>query len=410
MGEYDLKVKSKELIGLLSNNKGMAKLVESIVNQVLEHELTDYIGVDKHQHSKDRPDYRNGYRARKLYTRVGQLTLRVPQTRTGAFSTEIFNRYQRSEQALVSTLMEMYVHGVSTRKVKKITEELCGTEFSKSTVSRLCVELDVRVSAWKNRPLGDIEYPFIVVDAITTDIRRDHAVRCSGVLIAYGINADGHREILGMMVADSETEANWDSFFKELKSRGLKGVDMVVSDNHGGLVSALKKNFQGAQWQRCQTHFIRNILGHSPRHCRREIAGELRLIFASPNKDMAIKLAKDVICRFESKASKAMNCLETGLEDALAIMSLPERYRKKLRTSNMAERVNEEIRRREISVRVFPNEDAAQRLIGAILSDIHDEWKEAISRYFDMTEYNDHKTETGDRAQDNNNNVVAINE
>ena len=224
MAEYDLKVKSNELIELLSNNEGMTKLVSSIVNQVLEQEMTDYIGVDKHQHSTDRPDYRNGYRVRQLYTRVGKLTLRVPQTRTGEFSTEIFNRYQRNEQALVSSLMEMYVYGVSTRKVTKITEALCGTKFSKSTVSRICISLDAKVSAWNNRKLDCKDYPFVIVDALTTDIRRDHAVRSSGVLIAYGVNSDGVRDVLGMLVADSETTASWDELFKNLKSRGLKNV------------------------------------------------------------------------------------------------------------------------------------------------------------------------------------------
>lgn len=409
MAQYDCKIKSTELVELLSNNEGMTNLVSSIVNQILEQEMTEYIGVDKHQHSTDRPDYRNGYRVRQLYTRVGKLTLRVPQTRTGDFSTEVFNRYQRNEQALVSTLMDMYVHGVSTRKVTKITETLCGTKFSKSTVSRICTSLDAKVAAWNNRALDDKEYPFVIVDALTTDIRRDGAVRCSGVLIAYGINGDGVREILGMLVADSETNASWNELFKSLKSRGLKKVDLIVSDNHGGLVSALKKNFQGVQWQRCQTHFIRNILGHTPRHCRKEIAGELKLIFTAPTKETAIKLSKETINRFESKAPKAMDCLESGLEDALAIMTLPDKYRKKLRTSNMAERVNEEIRRREIIIRVFPNDGSAKRLIGSILADINDDWREA-NRYFDMTDYLDYKKESLESEQNSNNNVVAINE
>ncbi len=410
MAEYDLKVNTTDLVELLSKSEGMAKLVESIVNQVLEQELTEHLGVEKHQHSKNRPDYRNGYRTRTLYTRVGSLTLRVPQTRTGSFCTEIFNRYQRNEKALVATIMEMYVTGTSTRKAKKITEALCGTEFSKSTVSRLCSDLDIKVEAWRNRKIDDKDYPFIIVDALTTDIRRDHAVRSSGVLIAYGINSSGVRDVLGMSVADSESEASWDDLFKHLKERGLKGVDLVVSDNHPGLVNALKRNFHGAQWQRCQIHFIRNVLGHAPRHCKQDIAGELKLIFSAPDKTTALRLSKETINKFEDKASKAMDCLENGIEDAIAIMSLPEKYRKKLRTSNLAERVNEEVRKREILIRVFPNEESAVRLIGAILADIGDDWLEA-PRYFDMTEYWEHKKEKDcENAEKRSSNVRAINE
>lgn len=410
MAEYDIKINSTELVGLLSKSEGMTKFVESIVNQVLEKELTAKLGVEKHQHAKDRADYRNGYRIRPLNTRVGSLTLKVPQTRTGDFSTEIFERYQRNEKALVLSLMEMYVTGTSTRKVKKITEALCGIEFSKSTVSRLCKDLDINVAKWKNRKLDDKEYPFVLVDAMTTDIRRDHAVRSSGVLIAYGINSDGTRDILGMLVADSESETSWDDLFKNLKERGLKGVDLIVSDNHSGLVNALKRNFQGTQWQRCQTHFIRNILGHAPRHYKQEIAGDLKLIFASPDKKTAIRLSKETINKFENKAPQSMKCLENGIEDAVAVMSLPEKYRKKLRTSNMPERVNEEVRRREILIRVFPNEASAERLIGSILADISDDWLES-PRYFNMTEYWEYKKEKDSiTVEKNNNNMVSINE
>ncbi len=207
MTDYDIKLKKDNLIALMSENNAMATLVESVLNQVLEAQMTDHLGAERYAHAEDRQGYRNGYRARTLYTRIGRLTLRVPQTRDGSFSTEIFKRYQRSEQAFVLGLMEMYVQGVSTRKVTHITEELCGVGFSKSTVSQLCVELDARLNAWRSRPLGDQRYPFLIVDALVVDVRRDHAIRSTGVLIVYGVNEKGVREPLDLLVADSESFA-----------------------------------------------------------------------------------------------------------------------------------------------------------------------------------------------------------
>jgi transposase-like protein len=410
MTDFDIKLKGKDVLALLTEDNSMAQLVENVVNQVLESQMTDHLGAEKHEQSGERQGYRNGYRVRSLYTRVGPIHLRVPQTRDGSFSTDIFKRYQRSEQALVSTLMEMCLNGVSSRKVTKITESLCGTSFSKSTVSQLCSELDVRVNAWKNRPLTEQRFPFIIVDALVTKVRRDHAVRSTAVLVAYGVNEGGHREVLDILLADSESEASWEEMFKRLKKRGVSGVDMVVSDAHTGLVSALQKNFQGAAWQRCQTHFIRNILSHTSRKYRKEIAEHLKLVFAAPDRITANRLAIEVMEKWEGKASKAMECLEEGLEDALAVLALPHHYRKRLRTTNLAERMNAEIRRREKAVRIFPNEEAATRLIGAVLAQYHDEWLEG-NKYLDMTEYWDIKQQQqSPPCVQEKNNLVSINQ
>ena len=409
MADYDIKLKKEDLLALLTESDSMGELMTEVLNQVLEAQMNEHLNADKYEHSAERTGYRNGYRPRQLYTRIGKLSLRVPQTRDGSFSTEIFNRYQRSEQALVSSIMEIYLQGVSTRKVTKITEELCGAKFSKSTVSEICVGLDARILAWKNRRFDDKKYPFIIVDALVTDVRRDHAVRSTGVLIAYGVNEKGYREILGLWLEDSESELGWTTVFKELKERGIKDVDLVVSDAHTGLVNALRKQFQGAQWQRCQTHFMRNILGSAPRHRRKEIAGKLKLVFTAADKETARKLSNDLIVEFEKTAAKAMKCLESGLENALTILGLPERYRKRLRTSNLAERMNEEIRRREKVIRIFPNDNSAARLIGAILAEKHDEWQEG-ARYLDMTEYWDFKFEEIENKtkSKNDTNIVSI--
>lgn len=407
MDSYDIKLKPEDLVGLLTENDTMAQLLTNVLNQVLDAQCTEQLKAKPFERSDDRQGYRNGYRARTLFTRVGPLTLRVPQTREGQFSTDIFNRYQRSEQALVLSLMEMYLQGVSTRKVTKITEELCGASFSKSMVSQLCTHLDSVISAWRSRSLQDKRYPFLIVDALVIDVRRDGAIRSTGALIAYGINESGQREPLDLLIADSETQASWNELFKCLKERGLKTVDLVVSDAHTGLVSALKKHFQGAQWQRCQTHFIRNILGEAPRHIRPELADRLKLIFTAADVETARKLARDLMTEFESKASKAMDTLQEGLDYALTILTFPARYRKRLRTSNLAERMNEEIRRRQRVIRIFPNEASAERLIGALLNEFYEEWQQGI-RYFEMTEY-------GDWRKENENlfgfpsNLVAIN-
>ena len=392
MNDYDIKLDKEKLVDLLVKKEGLSDLLADVLNQVLEFQISDHLGANRYEHKEERQGYRNGYRERKLCTRVGTLTLKVPQTRDGSFSTEIFRRYQRHEQAFVLGLMEMYLQGVSTRKVTHITEELCGVSFSKSTVSQLSVELDARLQAWRSRSLSEKRYPFLIVDALVLNIRRDEAVRATGCLIAYGVNEDGQREPLDLLIADSETESSWDELFGTLKQRGLSGVELVVSDSNAGLISAMKKNFQGAQWQRCQVHFSRNILGSASRHLRKELASRLRLVFKAEDKKTARKLSLDIQKDYAAKASKSMECLDRGLEDAITVLQLPLRYQKRLRTSNLAERMNEEIRRRERVIRIFPNEAAAQRLIGALLADMHEQWQSG-SKYFDMQEFWDWKNE-----------------
>jgi len=226
MNDYDIKLDRTKLVDLLSKKEGFSELLESVLNQVLEHQMHDHLGAEPYERSQEREGYRNGYRARPLYTRVGTITLRVPQTRDGSFSTKIFKRYQRHEQAFVLGLMEMYLGGVSTRKVSKITEEPCGVSFSKSTVSELSVALDIRLKAWRSRSLKEKRYPFLIVDALVIDVRRDEAVRSTGCLIAYGVNEDGMREPLDLLIADSESENSWSELFLMLKERGLSGVEL----------------------------------------------------------------------------------------------------------------------------------------------------------------------------------------
>ena len=386
MAHLQVTIDTDKLKDLFASDEGMAALAEEILNQVLDAQMTEHLQAKPYERTDRRRAYRNGYKPRQLTTRVGTLTLRVPQARDGSFSTDLFRRYQRSEQALVLAMMEMVLQGVSTRKVTKITEELCGAAFSKSTVSRLCEELDVRVRAWNERSLKKQQYPFLVVDAMQIKVRRDEAVRSTSALIAVGINEEGYREVLGLDIGDSESEGTWERLFKRLKARGLRGVELITSDSHGGLVKALRRQFQGAAWQRCQTHLMRNVLGQTPRHLKAEMTAWLRRIFRSESKAEARQAFGELAGELDGKAGKALQTLETGLEDAIAVLALPAKYRRRLRTTNMIERLIEEIRRRERVIRIFPNSASAHRLVGALLQEQHEEWLTG-RKYFDMGEY-----------------------
>ena len=386
MAEYDVTLSESLMPDLLERPNALAQLVENVIQQVLEAQVTEHLSADRYERNEERSGYRNGYRDRQLYTRVGPITLRVPQTRDGGFSSDIFSRFRRGEQAFVLGLMEMVVNGVSTRKVTEITEALCGTSFSKSTVSHLAIGLDARVNAFLSRRI-DEAYPFLIVDALFTKSRCDDRVMSKAVLIVGGVRKDGYRDILGVAIGDAESAATWNELFVSLKRRGLSGVDFVVSDDHAGLVEAVNKQFAGATWQRCQVHLMRNMLGHCPSRERTAVAAAAKLIFSSTDVVDARRHRDEFIKRFAKTAPKAVACLEDGFDDAMAVMALPEKYRRRLRTTNMMERLNEEIRRRERVIRVFPNDASALRLIGALLAEISESWQEKI--YFDMGDYHE---------------------
>jgi transposase-like protein len=313
---------------------------------------------------------------------VGHLTLHVPRLRNGDFSTELFERYQRSEQALVLAMMEMVINGVSTRKVERITEELCGRKFSKSTVSKLCESLDPVVNAFKNRPL-ESHYPFLIVDALYLKVRVNQRVQSRGLLIAIGVNSEGNREVIGFQVANTESESSWSDFFSSLKNRGLKDVRLVTSDNHKGLVSAIHKEFQGATWQRCQTHFSRNILDQTPKSLQPILKEDLRQLYEAIDLESAMKVRDNIFLKYETAAPKAMALLDEAFADITGVLTLPLKYRKRLRTTNGVERLNQEIRRRERVIRIFPNEESVIRLMGALLMEQSEIWQTG-RKYFEM--------------------------
>jgi putative transposase len=386
MAQYKIIIDKEDLHQLFNQDQGMAKLVEKVLNKVLEAEVAEKLQAGPYERCEGRRGYRNGYRERQMKTRVGTLELAVPRTRDGHFSTELFSRYQRSEQALVLALMEMVINGVSTRKIRRVTEELCGTSFAKSTVSDLCEALDPVVTEWNERNLSGKAYPFVIVDAMYIKIHKEGRVLSQGALIALGINEEGHREILGIRIGDSESEATWSDFLIWLKGRGLQGVKMITSDDHGGLVKAIRRHMQGVSWQRCQTHFKRNILDSCPKALQGGLKARLKLLFDAPDMVTARKLLTDVLADFSEKAPKAMECLESGFDDATAVMALPEPYRKRLRSTNILERLNQEVRRRERVIRIFPNIDSAMRLLGALLMEQDEIWSTG-RLYFNMADY-----------------------
>ncbi len=359
-------------------------LVERVIQEVLDAEMTAQLSAAPYERSGERKGYRNGSKPRQLHTRVGTLTLRVPQDRDGTFATQVFARYQRSEKALMLALMEMYVEGVSTRKVRDITEVLCGTTFSKSLLSELAGQLDGELAAWRERPLNETAYPYLTVDARYEYVRQGGQVISQGVLIVTGIRADGRREILAVAVADTESEATYHAVFRDLKQRGLTGVRLVTSDDHAGLKAAITRHFQGASWQRCQVHFTRNLIGMIAAGRRGELAADLREVFAATTREQALTMAQAVAIRWEPTHSGVALLIEEEIEDCLACLAFPLAHRARIRTTNGLERLHEEIKRRTRVARIFPNSAACLRLVTALCIEQSEEWVSGRC-YLDMS-------------------------
>lgn len=359
----------------------MRAILRDTIQQVLEEELTAFLHAEPYTRTESRRGYRNGYKPRVLKTRVGRLELMVPKDRDGQFRTELFEKYQRSEKGLVLAIAEMYVQGVSTRKVKKITEELCGLEISKSQVSVLANRLDAEIDKWRMRPLTK-RYEYLMVDARGERIRRDGAIIPQSALIVVGVDSEGFRETLGVWCADSESEASWSAVFRELRERGLSGVSYVVSDDHTGLTNAIHRHFQGAVWQRCQVHFIRNVLALTAKKDRGRILAHLREITGSASLESARKRLDEAVEALTDSHPKVAELLDGHGEEMLAVYALPEQHRKRMKSTNMLERFNEEIKRRTRVVRIFPNERACVRIVSALAMEMNEEWLER--KYLDM--------------------------
>jgi putative transposase len=374
------KLNLKEIVG--EQEDLLRELVQQIVQQVLEAEMDEAIGAEKGERTADRLGYRSGYYSRSLMTRVGKLELRVPQDRQGRFRTEVFERYQRSEKALVGALAEMYVQGVSTRKVKAITEELCGHEFSASSISRINQSLDGELEKFAHRPLEE-EYPYLILDARYEKIREEGVIRSQAVLVAIGINWDGRRCVLAIEMAHRESQSSWKDFLLDLRERGLRGVQLVVSDDHAGLKKAIREVLPEAAWQRCYVHFLRNTLDYLPRKADDDCLIELRWIYERRNREEARQDLNTWLAKWGARYPKLCVWVEDHIEETLTFYGLPLPHHKHLKSTNLLERLNEELKRRTLVVRIFPNAASCLRLTRALAVEMHEGWIEA-TRYLNM--------------------------
>ena len=373
MAQLNITLNQEEIQALLLEDQGEAfkKILQASLNKILQAESAEQLKAGPYERSEERTDSRNGSRDRDLNTRVGRITLQVPRHRNVPFKTLVFENYSRSEAALVAGMAEMVVNGVSTRKVSRVMETLCGTSFSKSAVSDVCKDLDKAVKEFRNRPLeGD--YPFLTVDATYFKVRENSRVISKAFMIAYGTNAEGHREILGFGVYANESTATWTDFLMGLKKRGLTGLLMITSDAHDGILNAIAKVFPTVPWQRCQFHFIRNITDKAPKKYQAGLRTELQELFNCKTLTEARKLRDQIMEDYRDVAESAVTCLDEGFESAMTVMLLPAWLRRFYRTSNQIERLNKELKRRSKVIGVFPNEDSVLRLMGSVLIERHD--------------------------------------
>ena len=373
MAQLNITLNQEEIQALLLEDQGEAfkKILQASLNKILQAESAEQLKAGPYERSAERTDSRNGSRDRDLNTRVGRITLQVPRHRNVPFKTLVFENYSRSEAALVAGMAEMVVNGVSTRKVSRVMETLCGTSFSKSAVSDVCKDLDKAVKEFRNRPLeGD--YPFLTVDATYFKVRENSRVISKAFMIAYGTNAEGHREILGFGVYANESSATWTDFLLGLKKRGLTGLLMITSDAHEGIRNAIAKVFPTVPWQRCQFHFSRNITDKVPKKYQAGLRTELQEMFNCKTLAEARKVRDRIVDDYRDVAESAVSCLDEGFESSMTVMLLPAWLRRYYRTSNQIERLNKELKRRSKVIGVFPNEDSVLRLMGSVLIERHD--------------------------------------
>ena len=373
MAQLNITLNQDEILQLLSSNREDAfkSLLTECLNGVLQAESTAQLGAEPYERSATRSGSRNGTRERQLNTRIGTITLAVPRHRDKLFHTLVFENYSRSEAALVTTMAEMVVNGVSTRKVATVMETLCGTSFSKSTVSEACKNLDKAVKDFKYRPLED-RYEFMYVDATYFKVRGEHRIGSKAMMVALALTKTGKREIVGFETYDNESKETWKLFLESLKERGIKDPKLITSDAHDGILYAISKIFPNTPWQRCQTHFSRNILSHAPSKYQKAIHAELTEMYNTTTIAEARAKRDSILEEYSDVAAKAMECLDNGFEDAMTIMALPEGFRKYLRTSNHLERLNKELKRRSHVIGVFPNDGSLNRIIGSVLIELND--------------------------------------
>jgi putative transposase len=351
----------------------LPELIRIVINAAMQAERSEHLQAAPYQHSEERRGYANGFKPKTMRTRVGEITFAVPQVREGGFYPQALEKGLRSERALTLALAEMYVQGVSTRKVNAITEQLCGVSITSSAVSQAARQLDVELEKWRERALG--EYPFLFLDAYYEQVREDGQVRHLAVLVAVGVTPAGKREILGVSVSLSEHEAHWRAFLESLKQCGLGGVQLITSDDHAGLRAARLAVFGGLPWQRCQFHLQQNAQAYVPRKdMQAEVAADIRLIFEAPDRTTAEAYLAKAVSKYQTSASRLAEWMATNIPEGLTVFAFPTTFRKLLRTTNGVERLHREVRRRARVVSIFPNSASCLRLVSAVLAEISEEW------------------------------------
>lgn len=352
----------------------LPQAITLLLNAAMQAEREKYLGAAPYERTPERRDYANGYKEKSITSRVGPLSVAVPQVRNGDFYPSSLEKGLRSERALKIAVAEMYVQGVSTRRVAAVVEKLCGVEISSTTVSRAAAELDGVLESWRTRPLG--YFPYVYLDARYESVRQNGKVEDAAVLIAVGVDEQGKRQVLGVSVAISEHEVHWRAFLQSLQQRGLSGVRLVVSDDHSGLKAARRAVFGGIPWQRCQFHLQQNAQAYvTKQEMKTVVAADIRAIFAARDRDEADKLLKQAADKYERTMPKLATWMQTALPEGLTVLSFPEPHRRLLRTTNGVERVNKEIKRRTRVAGLFPNEASCLRLVSAILMEISEDWQ-----------------------------------
>jgi len=359
-----------------------------ILNEYMEKERDDYMQNSAYDRDPSRVDYRNGYYDREYILNIGKIPLRVPRTRSGEFATEVFEKYQRSDKALLLSLTEMFVNGVSTRKVSNIVKQLCGESVSKSLVSNLTTQLDPIVNEWANRPLNTTNYRYLYVDAMYTKVRENNRVVSKAIYIALAVKEDGKRDIIGVQVYHNESTENWSKFFDYLMDRGFSSPRLVISDAHEGLKSAISKKFIGTAWQRCSVHLRKNIIDKFPKKDIGSAKEDLKAIFEAPNIKMSRELRDDFFEKYgeDTRFEKALDTLDEGYEDAVQYYSEPPESHVHIRSTNVLERLNQEVRMREKIIKIFPNQQSAFRLAASILIDYAETLDRGNRRYIAFKE------------------------
>jgi putative transposase len=350
------------------------EMMRIMINEAMQEERSRYLQAQEYERTAERKGYANGYKPKTVRTRIGEITFAIPQVREGGFYPSALEKGLRSERALVIALAEMYVQGVSTRKVKAITEELCGVEISAMQVSRAAAQLDDVLQEWRERPLGEITY--LYVDARYEKVREAGQIRDAAVLVATGISPEGERQVLGVSASLSEHETHWKAFLKSLKERGMTGVKLVISDDHSGLGAARRAVFGSVPWQRCQFHLQQNASSYVPKQAMKaEVAADIRAMFNAPDRKIAEEFLQAAVQKYAVSAPHLSAWLENNLAEGFTVFDFPLEHRRSIRTTNSLERVNREIKRRTRVVGVFPNEASCLRLVSALLIEVSEEWQ-----------------------------------